>query len=344
MVWKDKLIPWIAIVMFAVLTAWLTLGNVACTSSCQRKTGEVVNQRDGEEKLKGVKFFAYQIQDQSWDDNTQKLADSHYDLLIIDQTSSIKGEEDYDSEAEVSLLKKSKDSSGGEKIVVCYIDVGEAESYRSYWKEEWRVGDPEWIVAPDPDGWDENYPVAFWNEEWKDIMKEAIDGIIEDGYEGIYLDWLEVYSFEPVVEAAEDEGLDARDELVEFVRELADYARAKEPGFLFIAQNAAELGSIPEYVKIFDGIAQEAIWYDGGGDPDTEETPGDVTVESELSEELLDALAMWEREGKPVFDVEYAQEPSNVERAYRLGAEHGFKTYVTLRPLDALTSTPPPGY
>ncbi|MBU4241160.1 MAG: endo alpha-1,4 polygalactosaminidase [Actinobacteria bacterium] len=294
--------------------------------------------------MEDVRFFAYQIQDQSWYGDLQKLIDSHYDLLVIDQTRSVKGEEGYDSKGEVARLKSSKNSTGGNKIVVCYIDVGEAESYRWYWRDGWKVGNPDWIVAPDPDGWDENYPVAFWDEEWKGIMKEAIDRIIEDGYDGIYLDWLEVYSFEPVADAARAEGLDARDELVGFVDELALYARSQKPGFLFIAQNAAELGSIHEYVGLFDGITQEAIWYDGGGDPDSGETEGDVPVDRDLTDEYLDALALWRQADKPVFDVEYAEEPANTERAYRLGADQMFKTYVTLTPLDALTETPPPGY
>lgn len=294
--------------------------------------------------LENVKFWAYQIQDQYENDNIQKLAASRYDLLVIDQTRSIKGEEDYDDKADVSLLKNSSNSSGGKKIVVCYIDVGEAESYRWYWQKSWQIGDPDWIVAEDPDGWDENYPVKFWRKEWKNIMKKCLDRIIEDGYDGIYLDWLEIYSFEPVAEAAKAEDLDVRLELVKFVRELSQHAHLKNPDFLLIAQNAAELGEFPEYVKLFDAIAQEAIWYDGGGDPDTEEQPGDVPLDSYDSEGYVNHLEDWQALGKPVFNVEYAQKPANAQRAYRLGEEHGFKTYVTLRSLDALTKTPLPGY
>jgi len=230
------------------------------------------------------------------------------------------------------------------KIVVCYIDVGEAESYRWYWQDKWKIGDPDWIVAEDPDGWDENYPVKFWNEEWKKIMRQCLDRIIDDEYGGVYLDWLEIYSFEPVAKAAESEDLNVRQELIEFVRELSEYARSQKPGFLFIAQNAAELGEFPEYVELFDAIAQEAIWYDGGGDPDTEEEPGDVPLDSEDSEEYVNHLEDWQQLEKPVFNVEYAQGSSNARQAYQLGKEHEFKTYVTLRPLDRLTATPPPGY
>lgn len=294
--------------------------------------------------LDGVRFFAYQIQDQSSGENTRKLADSHYDLLVIDQVRSLKGEEDYDSRAEVSHLKESPDSAGGNKKVVCYLDVGEAESYRWYWREGWREGNPEWIVSEDPDGWDENYPVKFWREQWKNIMKESLDRIMEDGYDGVYLDWLEVYSFEPVAATAEEEGLDPRRELVDFVRELADHARSRNEGFLFIAQNAAELGDIARYVEVFDAIGQEAVWFDGGGDPDEGGTPGDIGVDPALTDELIEDLEKWQAAGRPVFDIEYAREPGNAEIAYRLGSEKGFRTYVTLRPLDGLTKTPPPGY
>ena len=325
--------------MFIVIILVVTVIVPGCGRGAVREQGAVTTS-----PLRDVRFFAYQLQGQDESGSIGRLADSRYDLLVIDQTRSLKGEEGYDSAADVARLKGSEGSSGGKKVVVCYLDVGEAESYRWYWRDGWRVGSPEWIVAPDPDGWDENYPVKFWRPEWKRIMNEAVDRIIEDGYDGIYLDWLEVYSFEPVAEAARSEGLNARDELVEFVRELTVRAGTKSPGFLCIAQNAAELGSDPEYVELFDAIAQEGVWYEGGGDPDTDETPGDVSVDPELTRELLGDLRLWQERRKPVFDVEYAQESSSVNRAYALGEEHGFKTYVTLRALDALSKTPPPGY
>lgn len=313
---------------------------IILSSGCLKGTDS--SQVKSKNSLENVRFWAYQIQ--NTEDNIQKLASSHYDFLIIDQTRSLRGEENYNSKADVLLLKNSPNSSGGRKIVLCYMDVGEAESYRWYWQEGWRIGNPDWIVAEDPDGWDENYPVKFWKDEWKDIMKRYVDRIIEDGYDGVYLDWLEVYSFEPVAAAAEAEGLDARVELIKFVRELHQYAHKKDPDFLFIAQNAAELGEYPDYLKLFDAISQEAIWYDGGGDPDTAEHPGDVPVDPEDSNRYVNNLKKWQQLKKPVFNVEYAQKPSNVERAYWLGLYYGFKTYVTLRPLETLTNTPPPGY
>ena len=294
--------------------------------------------------LKKVRFWAYQIQGQDEDNNIKKLASSHYDLLVIDQTRSIKGEETYNSQKDIALLKKSSNSYGEKKIVVCYLDIGEAESYRWYWRKNWRIGKPAWILAKDPDGWDENYPVRFWDDEWKKIIKQYLDRIIADGYDGVYLDWLEVYSFKPVAEAAKAEGLNSRQELIRFISQLSRYARSKRPGFIVIAQNAAELGRFPQYVRLFDAIAQEAIWYDGAGDPDLKEKVGDVPVDSENSKEYIDNLKRWQQLGKPVFNVEYAQSSSKVKRAYQMGKRYKFKTYVSLRLLDELTKTPPPGY
>jgi endo-alpha-1,4-polygalactosaminidase (GH114 family) len=69
-----------------------------------------------------------------------------------------------------------------------------------------------------------------------------------------------------------------------------------------------------------------------------------MAIDPELTQEYLDALELWQDAGLPVFAVEYAIEPEHVEEAYGLGAENGFITYVTTRPLAMLTETPPPGY
>lgn len=290
--------------------------------------------------LSDIEYWAYQIQDQTADDNLDLLAESDYELLVIDQTRSLLGEPGYDSAGDVVYLKDGLEG----RIVVCYWDVGQAESYRWYWEDDWEIGDPAWIVAEDPDGWDENYPVVFWDPDWQDIMLEGLDMIIDDGYDGVYLDWLEIYDFEPVVERAEEEGLDPEEELVAFVELLAEHARERDPEFLFIAQNAAEMGRIPAYRDVFDAVAQEAVWFDGEGDPNAAEQAADMFQDEEWTLEYLDDLEIWLEEGILVLDVEYAIEPGNAAEAYRLSDDEGFVPYVTTRPLAQLTDTPPPGY
>ena len=270
------------IVIATVLTLALLAGCQASTEPTSEDDSEPPEQAqdtDAPSALDDVEFFGYQIQDQHMDGAIDEIVASDYDIVIIDQTRSIVGEEEYDSAADVARIKSSPGRNVENKIVVAYIDVGEAESYRTYWQDEWEVGDPEWIVAPDPDGWDENYPVAYWDDEWREIMYGAFDSLVEDGYDGAYLDWLEAYKFEPVKEAAAADGLDSEAELTSFVEDLADHARDQDPGFLMIAQNAAEMGKHSEYVEVFDAIAQEAIWFDGVGDPDQPEQTGDMSID-----------------------------------------------------------------
>jgi cysteinyl-tRNA synthetase len=284
--------------------------------------------------LAEVRSWAYLIQDQDvWMD---ELASSDYDLVVIDQMRSFEGEEGYDSRAEVAELHETAAARGFERLVLCYLDVGEAEDYRWYWQPGWRPGSPDWIVAPDPDGWEGNYPVRFWDAEWKRIQRRALQTIIEDGYDGVYLDWLEVYSFEPVAAEAKARGLDVAAELTRFIGELRDYALSLNPSFLFVAQNAAELAAEPGYLDLFEGVSQEAIWFDGAGDPDEGDIVGDVPVDPELTDEYLGYLALWQSAGKTVLNVEYATKPANIRKAVEWGTERGFKTCVTVRPLDRL--------
>lgn len=294
--------------------------------------------------IQGVSFFAYQLQNLEMSEAIEMLANSHYDLLVIDDVRSIKGMEDYNSRLDVKKLHSTYGSSVNPKKVFCYLNIGEAEDYRYYYNEEWEVGNPEWIISNDPDGWDGNYPVKFWDNQWKSIIKDYLKKIIEDGFDGAYLDWIEIYSFEPIVQLAEEEGRDPVQEIISFVREIKEYSKSLNPKFSFIAQNASELGVYKDWLDLFSGIGQESIWFTWGGDPDEGEMQGDVPVEEELTEEILSNLKKWIEGGKIVLDIEYAQEEKNVKLAYKNGKENGFITYVTLSELEKLSENPPLDY
>ncbi len=47
-------------------------------------------------------------------------------------------------------------SSGGKRLVICYMSIGEAEDYRFYWNSDWNKNKPEWIEKENPD-WKGNY-------------------------------------------------------------------------------------------------------------------------------------------------------------------------------------------
>ena len=123
-----------------------------------------------------------------------KVKETNYDLIIMDK--------DFDKKSftpdEITSLKIKK--NGGSRLVICYMSIGEAEDYRYYWKAEWskRKTEPNWLYRENRK-WRGNYKVFYWMPEWKKIIygnEDAyLDQIIGAGYDGVYLDIVDAYSY-----------------------------------------------------------------------------------------------------------------------------------------------------
>ncbi|MHC5112077.1 MAG: endo alpha-1,4 polygalactosaminidase, partial [Planctomycetota bacterium] len=216
--------------------------------------GETVDPDDI--SLSRVRSWAYQIQGLENDGAIDALAASSYDLLVIEPTETDRENSDFDAAAMVDQLKSTNGAtSGRRKIVVAYVDIGEAEDWRYYWRDDWSApgeddpGQPDFLLTIDPDGWSGNYPVAFWDDRWKDIMiydnDSMLQRVLDAGFDGIYMDWVEAYSDDTVSSIADAEQLDPREEMISFIREIAEFARAQNPDFYVIPQNSSEI--------VFDG-------------------------------------------------------------------------------------------
>ena len=319
--------------------------------------------------LNEIKYWGYQIQAITDAGAVDSLAASRYDMLVLEPTRT-----DWSSDAKyfdaAGMVTRLKNSFAGDgihrKLVVAYIDIGEAEDWRWYWdwSQEWDCEPPmpedwpDYIITCDPDGWGGNYPVAFWDERWKDVViygenqnsypygdyASIIDEVIRDGFDGIYLDWVEAFEDEDVIEAAQIEGIDPATEMISFIEEMRNYAVERNPDFIIIQQNAASLcDEHPELFNVIDAIAQEAIWFDGDATDDWNDPNGcDFENEESLTGYYLDYLNQYLSAGIPVFDCEYALE--NADSAYAKSYRYGFIPYSTRRSLGRLTTTPPPGY
>ena len=290
-----------------------------------------------------------------------QIVASSYDMVVLDYIPSEASNQDFPMDEIISRLHNAPHP----KLVIAYIDIGQAESYRIYWQEHWCVGNPAWIVGTDPDGWEDNYPVAFWQREWQEIWLGdggLLNGLQRAGFDGIYLDWLEAYSDENVIAAAERDQVDAQAAMISWVRDLAEYGRARNESFLVIGQNAAELLAEPDYFSILDAVAQEQIWFDGGADNDP---PGDCPLpataadidsasyydslspackrqydaypESTLhvsSEEYLQDLRPARQMGMPVFTVDYALSEDHIAAAFTQSMANGFVPFASSRALN----------
>lgn len=318
--------------------------------------------------LAHVRTWAYLIQLQTQGNKIERLAQSAYDLVVIDDPRTLKDGAGHDTAKDVALLQGSRGGAGRKKVVLAYVDIGEAENYRVYWQAGWRVGSPSWIVAGDPDGWQGNFPVAFWAKAWHDIVYAAAESlvaqVVADGYDGIYLDWVEAATFEPVTAQAQVDGVDAQKEMTRLIRGIRDRARALRPGFLVVAQNAIELRHSAEYLSLLDGEAQEQVFFDGvadvhgtdprqgdcrlpvrRGDPPPADNPqycqGLRTLQLS-SEEYASGLADYLAAGIPVLVVDYALQREHAASTYKQHAHLHFIGLCTMRSLEDLTATPPP--
>jgi cysteinyl-tRNA synthetase len=318
--------------------------------------------------LAEVKHWLYHIDVDLESETIDDIVGSGHELVVLDFIPSEANNTDFPMAGVIGDLH----GAATPKLVLAYVDIGQAEDFRTYWEPGWKPGEPEWIVGTDPDGWEGNYPVAFWWDEWRDIwLGEGglIEQIIDSGFDGVYLDWVEAYSDENVLAAAADDGVDPRAEMVWWVSDLAGHARDRDGGFLVIAQNAAELVTDDEYAEVIDGLAQEQVWFDGSADNDPPgdcplpRTDADIETEAYVaslseacreqhdefpdstlhvsSEEYLAQLAVAADRGLPVFTVDYALDPENSAWVYETSRSLGFVPFVSSRALDRFVPVVP---
>jgi cysteinyl-tRNA synthetase len=317
--------------------------------------------------LAEVGTWAYQIQAVSEAGAVDALAASSYDLLVLEPTRTDWSSDDrhFDARAMVARLKETTARDNvHRKLVLAYIDIGQAEDWRWYWtwSTEWSCAGPKpsdwppYILACDPDGWGGNYPVAYWDPAWKDIVlygqntgthpdrdyTSIVDEAVRDGFDGVYLDWVEGFENDAVVAAAAAAGIDPEAEMIALIREIRDYARSRVPGFLVIQQNGSALAAQHgEVFEAVDAIAQEGIWYEGVATDDWEDPEGyDLPVDPDLTQEYFANLVRYQAAGLPVLDCEYAL--AYATEAYALAYAAGYVPYATRRSLGRLTTTPPP--
>ena len=304
-----------------------------------------------------ISTWMYQIQD-LYDDRIDSLDNTNYDMLVVEPGFNFKDKEDaYDTSKIVSSL--STKPNGDQRLLVAYIDIGQAEDYRDYWKDNWVAptkdskGSPDFMITIDPDGWSGNYPVAYWDKRWKDIWLDD-DGIIAklatEGFDGIYLDWVEAYDDEKVMEYAQSQGIDAKREMINFIKELKAKGQEINPNFVVISQNSQYLldYDADEYASVIDAIATEDTWFYGEGDGNwDDENAGDLHGDERHEDEFSTENRIKQNKkyldlGIPVFTVDYCISQKNADDVYRESRKNGFIPIVTRVSLSKVTETPPP--
>ena len=295
------------------------------------------------------------------DETLQQMVDSLYDMVVLDFIPSEIGMTDYPMAAAIEHMHQSSNP----KLVLAYIDIGEAEAYRIYWQQDWHIGNPAWILGDDPDGWEDNYPVAFWEEGWRTIWlgdDGLLHQILDMGYDGVYLDWVAAYEDDLIKEAARRDGVDAKSEMIAWVGAISTVVREVCDTCVIVAQNAGELVEVPQFLRNIDAIAQEHVWFDGGnenrpqGDCPLPRTEADIDTEAyreslsaacrrqfdtfpdgtlhSSSDVYLPDLLFARDQGLAVFTVDYALSAENIAWIMQTARSYGFVPFAGARSLD----------
>jgi cysteinyl-tRNA synthetase len=317
-------------------------------------------------RIEEVGQFAYNIMNVNTTEQREELVGSHFDMYVLEPVVTEQGEESFDIAGLVREIRNYIIANYHKNpIILAYSDVGQAENWRWYWQDGWGAGNPDWIICADPDGWSGCYPVAYWRPEWQEIVisgssgKSQVGVSLENGFDGIYMDWIDGYSDEQVAARAEEEGVEPAEAMLDFIENIRAYGREGSPladaGYLVVAQNAPSLyGKNPSrYLSLVDAISQEGIWYEGdGGFDDWEDSSGYNVPTDDIypgwTEELLADLSAM-KGLLPIFCIEYAQDVGGNSRASEvygtLAPGEGFVAYCTRRSLSRLSTTPyPAGY
>lgn len=220
--------------------------------------------------------------------NLAAIDGSDTELVIIDPTGI--------DRMDIERLRVQPD--GSRRAVVAYINIGEAETYRDYWRSEWNSRPPRWLGAENPD-WANHYYTAYWEAEWQAILfgtpGSILDRILAVGFDGVFMDGVDKYMVWPNrVERSK------RDMYV-LVDRIANYTRARTPGFLVIPNNAEDLLDNAAYRSTIDAIVKEDLFFGVGG----EGRPNDPG----LVNWSLGQLRLATNDGLPVLVIEYVNDP-----------------------------------
>ncbi len=277
------------------------------------------------QSLMNIKTWAYQLQGMNI---SQIAADTSFGLVIIDYSSDGTDAEKF-SPTQIAQIKVSG------KKVISYISIGEAEDYRYYWQSSWSTTPPSWL-GPENPNWAGNYKVKFWDPAWQNIVFSYVDTIINQGFDGIYMDIIDGYYYW-MVENPQQQYADTL--MMQFVKNIRNHVDSVtgNTDFIMIPQNAEDIinsinVSVPQKSAYFNAVNAtgiEDVFCYGDLDEDNPYSPDAYRI-GQLQE--------WQSNNKQVFSIEYLTQTTLINQYINGAHSNNFVPYVCTRALDQLCS------
>jgi cysteinyl-tRNA synthetase, unknown class len=251
-----------------------------------------------------IKSWRYQLQNI----DPSQIARSGDDLAVVD----LDGDGGALGPDQIERMRRKPD--GSRRLVLAYLSIGEAESYRPYWERSWRKQPPAWL-GKENSKWRGNFAVRFWDPEWQAIVFARVDRIVAAGFDGLYLDKVDEF-----------ETLGHRKEMVDFVARIAARGKSRRSDLMIVSQNGDALIPDAKFRHAIDAFAREDLFYGENSDG--------VRNDADSIRESVERLKLFAAEGKPVLVVEYPRNDEQARVARREIAEHNFIGLMARRALD----------
>lgn len=264
--------------------------------------------------LGAAQSWGYQLQEIA----AAKLDKTTFDVLIVD--AGLYRDGGGLTRSEIAALKTKPD--GSRRLVLAYVNIGEAEDYRYYWQQAWEKNPPAWMGSPNC-RWKGDHRVRHWAPEWQAIIfgtpKSYVGRLIDAGYDGAWLDRVDIFYY------WRSERWQAAADMVTFVDRLGTWARGRNPDFLIVPQNGEELVADARYRAAIDGMGKEDMLF------------GDRGNDTRNAEPRIDRarrnFAPAQKAGLKVLAIEYARKAEHMAAARKELGELRFVPYFGPRSL-----------
>ena len=219
----------------------------------------------------------------------------------------------YDDNGNLFSTSQVSQMESGGGTLLGYFDVGEAENYRTYFSSL-----PNSVLGPQDPSWPGSYQVEYWSSTWLSVSESYIKTMITQGFQGCFLDM--ITNAETSWAKSNAPGGDSEGAMITLIQDVASYAHSINPNFKIYANisGAEDMLSNPSLVKAVDGVFEESLFYQSATQA---QSSADVNYNVALLNNVTAA-------GKPVIDVEYISNASEVASVESKDKAYGFGYYI----------------
>lgn len=207
--------------------------------------------------------------------------------------------------------------------ILSYLSLGEAEDYRKYYTEI-----PKDLVLYENKNWKGNFVIKYWDSIWHEIIygkdKSLINKIIEQAFDGVFLDVVDVFKrFDDTKEHAI--------KMAELIIALSEKAKAIKPDFVVNIQNGFDIieslsGPLKnKFLSSVDGLSIEAHFFN---------YTKDGTVKNPWFEPLEKIIDEYRKLGKRLYMIEYVKKPDQIAMVRDYCDKNNISLLITTKALD----------